>query len=84
MDEVLLKQLVKQLKLLNFWISFFGAIIVISLIALGILLFKVITYTQQVSSQISETRQSLQQSTDVKSQLCRSDSIASRYTSICN
>lgn len=84
MDEVLLKQLVKQLKLLNFWISFFGAIIVISLIALGILLFKVITYTQQVSSQISETRQSLQQSTDVKSQLCGSDSIASRYTSICN
>ena len=46
MDEVLVRQLVRQLKIINFWITLFGTVIVVALIVLGILVFKVATFVR--------------------------------------
>jgi predicted PurR-regulated permease PerM len=60
MDEVLIKQLTKQLKLLNIWITIFGVIFIIGFIVIGILIYKVVTLTDNVSNKFN----GLQQKTD--------------------
>ncbi|MDB5166101.1 MAG: hypothetical protein JWM37_173 [Candidatus Saccharibacteria bacterium] len=86
MDEALLKQLTRQLKILNLWITFFGTIIVIALVTLGILLYQVISFTHRISDRVDSTQQSLKDNLDVKQKVCDNSSVTSvvnRYTDVC-
>ncbi len=87
MDEILLKQIVRQLKLLNIWISLFGTLILISLIIAGVVLFKLITFANESLNDINSFQDKAQQSLDVKQQLCKNDnggSVLRKTTNICD
>jgi hypothetical protein len=44
MDEQVARQLTRQLKIINFWITFFGTIIVVTLLILGFFIFKMVMF----------------------------------------
>jgi hypothetical protein len=77
MDEVLLRQLVRQIRVLNFWITTFGVLILISLAVMGIILFKAITFLHTTTSKLTSAQQSITQSLNVKQQVCSNSSLSS-------
>ncbi len=83
MNEELQKQLVRQLKILNFWITLFGSIIVISLIIMGFLVYKVVSFTNSTRNEISDLKSSL----NVTNKVCEGDGSLTGFlqdkTSIC-
>jgi predicted PurR-regulated permease PerM len=87
MDELLIKQLTRQLRLLNIWISFFGIIFLIGFLILGILVYKVVTLTDNVSNKFTSLQQKTEQSLNLQKQICDTKTIGSliqKNTSICN
>lgn len=82
MDEILLKQLVRQIKILNFWVSFFGTLFIITLVISGILLYKVVTYIHHADQTIQNFQTQTSQSLNVQNQLC-SSSLAKEFASTC-
>ncbi len=86
MDEALLRQLTRQLKLLNFWITFFGVLFLIGFIVLGILIYKVVSFTHSAETKITNLQQTTSQTLDVQKQLCDTKSLGSflqKETSAC-
>jgi sensor histidine kinase regulating citrate/malate metabolism len=75
MDEMLQRQLVRQLKLLNFWITTVGILILAAIIVCIILLIKVVTFVHHTESQLSDLQQKTTQSLNVKQKLCSNQSI---------
>ncbi len=75
MDELLLKQLIRQLRIMNIWISVFGSLILITLVVLGILVFKVVSFVNDTNKKIENITTQTQQSLDFKSKVCDTDSI---------
>jgi hypothetical protein len=82
MEEILLKQLVRQMKILNFWITFFGMLFIATVIIGGILLYKAVTYIHHVDQSIQNLQQKTSQTLDVQQQLCNS-SLAKTLSSSC-
>ena len=76
MDEQLARQLTRQLKILNIWISIVGTVIIAAIILCIILLFKVVTFVQDTSDQVSNIREKTQESLNVKTQICDSNSLS--------
>lgn len=70
-DDKLARELTRQLKIINFWISLFGSIIVITLFILGFLIFKVVTYVQSTEQKVSDLRQKTVNTLNVKDDLCK-------------
>lgn len=85
-NELLLKQLVRQMKWLNFWVSLFGILFIISMIISGILLFKAVTYIHEGQQKISDIQRSTSQTLDVKSHVCDSElqSLLGKSNSYCH
>jgi heme/copper-type cytochrome/quinol oxidase subunit 2 len=81
MNEELTKQLVRQLKIINFWITLFGTIIVATLLVLGFLVFKVVTFVRNTEQQVAELRNKTTQTLNVKDDLCKKSPLSS--TSYC-
>ncbi len=75
MDELLLRQLVKQLRILNIWISIFGSLILITLIVLGVLVFKVVTFVNDTNKKVENLTSQTKQSLDIKQKACNSNTI---------
>ncbi len=73
MDDKLQKQLVRQLKILNFWITFFGSFILIGLIVIGFLMFRVIFFVRDMNERVNNFQNSASEVLDVKSKLCESE-----------
>lgn len=73
MNEELLKQLVRQMKIMNFWVTLFGTITIIAIIALAILIFQVVQVINKTNDQLTQVKTELAQSVDVKKQLCDGD-----------
>jgi len=71
MNEELTRQLVRQLKIINFWITLFGSLIVITLLLLGFLIFKVVTYVHNTEQKVTELRNKTTQTLNVKDDLCK-------------
>lgn len=71
MDEVLVRQLVRQLKIINFWITLFGTVIVVALIVLGILVFKVATFVRTTEQKVSDLQQKTVNTLNVKDDICK-------------
>ncbi len=67
-----LHQILRQLKILNFWIAFFGVSIIITMTAIGFLAFKMVTFVQKTNNQLTTLQQNTTETLDVKSQLCES------------
>lgn len=76
MDEALLRQLVRQLKILNIWISIAGTLTLVAFAIIIFLLFKVVTFVQDTSDKISSLEQKTQNTLNVQKQLCDNNSIS--------
>lgn len=83
---MLLRQLVRQLKILNIWVTIFGTLMLVTLIALGILVFKMVLFVHSTEAKIADIQQKTSQTLDVQTHICNSDglgSILSKTTDYC-
>lgn len=79
MDEKLQKQLIRQLKLLNFWITTFGVLLLIALGIIGFFLFQVFTAVQSTADKIQNFQQQTSENLNVKNQLCTAQGAVGAY-----
>ena len=82
MDEVLQKQLVKQLRWLNFLVTFFGILFLTALVVAGFFLYKTVSYVHQSEQSLSNLQQKTSQTLNTQ-QLCQNASIRSIIGSYC-
>lgn len=75
MDELLLKQLVRQLRVMNIWISIFGTLILATLIVLGFLVFKVVNFVNDTNQKIENIKTQTQETLDFKAKVCGTQSV---------
>lgn len=66
MNDEIARQLVKQLKRLNFWVTIFGTIFLVTLVVIGVVLFRIVMFVQETNNKI----QSVGSSLDVRRQVC--------------
>lgn len=86
MDDVLLKQILRQLKLLNIWITVFGTLILIGLVVAGVVLYKLVTFANESLQSINNFQAKAEQSLDIKQQLCKDENggaLFRRTTDLC-
>ncbi|MDL2363605.1 MAG: hypothetical protein QFB86_04465 [Patescibacteria group bacterium] len=86
MEDLLVKQLTRQLKLLNFWITLFGTLFLVGFIILGVLVYKLVTFTHDTTAKFDALQQKTEQTINVQKQLCDSKNVGSllhKQTSIC-
>lgn len=69
-NEVLLKQLVRQMKLLNFWVTFFGVLFIAALAVAGFMLYKMVTFVHQTEQRLESIQTKTSQTLDVQNQVC--------------
>lgn len=70
MDEQVARQLTRQLKIINFWITFFGTIIVVTLLVLGFFIFKMVLFVRSTEEKIIKIQTQTTQTLNVKDDLC--------------
>lgn len=70
MTDKAAEALTKQLKVLNFWITTFGTLFLITLAIIGFLLFQAITFVREAGDKLTATQKAVGESLDVKSKLC--------------
>jgi len=70
MDEQVARQLTRQLKIINFWITFFGTIIVVTLLVLGFFIFKMVLFARSTEEKITKIQTQTTQTLNVKDDLC--------------
>lgn len=75
MDEALLKQLVRQMRIMNIWISIFGTLILLVLAVLGYFVFKIVTFVNDTNTKIENFTTQTKETLDVKGQVCDTDTI---------
>lgn len=73
MNDELLKQLLRQMKIMNFWVTLFGTIVVIAIITLATLIYQVVQVIDRTNTQINNVKTEISQSADVKKQVCDGD-----------
>lgn len=73
MEDQTARQLTRQLKLLNFWITLFGTIIIIAFITIIVLLYQVYSFTQNTSRRIDDIQESTRNTLDFRSKVCETD-----------
>jgi lysylphosphatidylglycerol synthetase-like protein (DUF2156 family) len=69
-DEIILKQLVRQMKILNFWVTFFGVLFLAALAIAGFMVYKMVTYVHQAEQRIQSIQTKTSQTLDVQNQVC--------------
>ncbi len=79
MDEQLQKQLIRQLKILNFWITTLGVLLLGGLIAVAFLLFQIISAVQSTADRIQNLQDETSKRLDVQQQLCQGNSNLSGF-----
>ncbi len=70
MDEQVARQLTRQLKIINFWITFFGTIIVVTLLILGFFIFKMVMFVRSTEEKITKIQTQTSQTLNVKNDIC--------------
>ncbi len=87
MNEQVEKQLVRQLKILNFWITTFGILLLLALGIIGFFLYQTAMFVKNTSDKITTIQQQTTQQLDIKSKVCEgSDAFSSfvKSTGACN
>lgn len=79
MDEKLQKQLIRQLKILNFWITSLGISLLIGLAVVGFFLWQVVAAVQTAATRIENFQTQTSEQLNVKKQLCEGEGAVSRY-----
>jgi len=69
-NDVLMKSLVRQLKILNIWITFFGSLVVVAMVVMAILLFSLIGFIKDTGTKIDNARTQANDSVNLKKQAC--------------
>lgn len=69
-DDKLLRRINRQLRGIKVMLGFFFLLIVAMLAILGFIAYKVVTFTQEVNTKITNIENTTSQKIDVKSQLC--------------
>lgn len=75
MDEMLQRQLLRQLKFLNFWIKSLAVFMLVGFLVLGFLIYKVITFTHNIEDKFTALQQKTSQTLDVQKKLCDTKSV---------
>lgn len=75
MNDKLLKQLVRQVKILNIFMAFFGVLIVVSIAVIGFMLYQMITFTQDAAAEVREFQQQTSEQLDIRRQACESEQL---------
>ena len=70
MNEDIERKLLRQLKLLNFWITTFGVLLLVTLGIIGFFLFQAVVFIKDTGNKITNFEQTTTQKLDVKSQVC--------------
>lgn len=70
MDSSIEKQLVRQLKILNFWITTFGILMLLALGIIGFFLFQTVMFVKSTSDKLTTFQQTTTEKLDVKKQVC--------------
>lgn len=70
MSEASEKQLLRQLKLLNFWITTFGVLLLIALSIIGFFLFQTVMFVKATGDRISSFQSQASEQLDVKQRVC--------------
>lgn len=70
MDTSIEKQLVRQLKILNFWITTFGVLMLLALGIIGFFLFQTVMFVKSTSDKLTTFQQTTTEKLDVKKQVC--------------
>lgn len=87
MNDKVAEQLVRQLKLLNFWITTFGVLFLATLGIIAFMLFQVFTFVKKTNDTVVNFKDETTQKLDVKSKTCNGQgSVAEwlRSTGACN
>ena len=77
MDEIVLRGLTRQLKILNIWITIFGSLILVALIICIILVVRVFMFVNETQDRITNLQEKAESSLNVKQQLCDTNSVGS-------
>lgn len=72
MDDQVAKQLTRQLKIMNFWITFFGSIIVILMLIIGFFTYKTVVFVRNTQQKITEIQTKTTETLNVKDDICSS------------
>ena len=79
MDEKTAKQLLKQLKLINFWISVYGVVMIAILGFLLYMIFQLVTFVQDTNRRIDEFRNATSGSINIQKQSCDGGGVLSEW-----
>ena len=71
MDEKMMRKINRQLRAIKVMLGFFTVLFIGMIGILGFIAWKVITFTQEVNTKITNIEQTTQQKLDVKSELCK-------------
>ena len=81
LDEKMQKKLIRQLRAIRFWLSFFGLIMLIGFGLLGFLLYKVVSTINTVEKKFTNLQSQTVQTLNVKDDICANSLAAG--TSFC-
>ena len=76
-DEQLLRSVQRQLRAIKYMLLFFFVLMVAMLAILGYIAYKVITFTQDINTKITNFENTTTQNLDFKSKVCDNKSLTS-------
>ncbi len=76
MDEQLLRSVSRQLRAIKIMLGAFFVFFIAMLAILGFITYKVITFTQDVSSRITNLQNQTSETLDLKSKVCNNKSLS--------
>lgn len=79
MDDALLKQLIRQLKILNIWISLFGTMMILAIIVVAVLLYQLMSFLGETNRKLDSVKSGVPSATDLQKEACSGDSSLGRF-----
>lgn len=70
MNEELERKILRQLKLLNIWVSIFGTLLLVTLGIIGFLMFQAAMFVKDAGDKVTNFQQTTTEKLDVKAQVC--------------
>jgi hypothetical protein len=67
--------LVRQLRIMNIWISIFGTLILVVLAVLGVMVYKVVTFVNDTNTKIDNITTQTKETLDFKQRFCETEGV---------
>ncbi len=87
-NEKVQKQLLRQMRIINFWISLFGSIVIIGIIVMIYILWQVMSFVHDTNKRIDNIKNSTTDSLNLQKKACEGTGSLADYfkknTDICN